>query len=73
MCYLISVFSNFYTFNTAYCNFITHVLPPILFVLREFYERYSLFIELTQEERKQKIIEIRKHNKENSDYLEEDD
>lgn len=73
MCYLISVFSNFYTFNTAYCNFITHVLPPILYNLRTFYERYSSFIELSQEERKQAIIEIRKRNEEDSDYLEEYD
>lgn len=73
MCYLISVFSNFYTFNTVYCNFITHVLPPILLELRTFYERYSSFIELTQEERKQAIIEIRKRNEEDSYWLEDDD
>ena len=73
ICYLISVFSNFFTYNARYCNFITHVLPPILFELRDFYERYSSFIELTQEERKQKIIEIRKRNEEDSYYLAEDD
>lgn len=73
ICYLISVFSNLYTYNARYCNFIAHVLPPILFELREFYERYSSFIELTQEERKHKIIEIRKRNEEDFEYLEEDD
>lgn len=73
MCYLISEFVNFYKFKVKYCNFITHVLPPILYNLRTFYERYSSFIELTQEERKQLIIEIKKRNEEDSYWLEEDD
>lgn len=73
MCYLISIFSNFNIYNERYCNFITDVLPPILFELRTFYGRYSSFIELTQEERKHTIIEIRKRNEEDSYWLEDDD
>lgn len=72
MCYLISVFSNFHTYKNKYFNFITHVLSPILFELRKFYVRYESFVDLTQEERKQVMIEIKKQNEEDSYWLEED-
>lgn len=53
------------------CNYITNILPPILYKLQSFYDNYSSFMELSQEKRKQEIIELKKRNEEDSYWLED--
>lgn len=53
------------------CDYITNKLPPILYKLQLFYDNYSSFMELSQEKRKQEIIELKKRNEEDSYWMED--
>lgn len=53
-------------------NYITNILPPILYSLKLFYDNYSSFLELSEEKRKQTILEIKKRNEEDSFWFDDE-